>query len=499
MAQHDMNIANQGFPATRADLNNALQAIATNNSGTSAPSTTFANQWFYNETSNKLFIRNEANNAFIEVATLDQTNNEWQITTGVIQAKDGDGLALKTDDGTTRLFVVDSDGSIQFSDDIELIQAKKISFKHAAGGTTRAAISADSSDNLTFGTGSSGTTRMTLDTGGLVGIGKTPANNTVLDVQGSSSGTLRGMQIRNAAGDAGASLSLIWSLNRDAGSVEFEAGSIRVYKHQLWTSTPSTVDSYMTFNTIDNESTGEKMRLDSINGTGRLRVATGGEPSTSAAGVQLSNPTVTACRISSGSVVTAVTQLAFINGNGVVGRVETNGAATLYATSSDYRIKENIEDISDGITRVKQLAPKRFNFIADADTTVDGFLAHEAATIVPEAVSGEKDAMRDEEYIVTAAKGDLYTPAADAVLDEEGNEVSAATDEVIHSTDVAEPETLEEGQQWRETTAAVMGARTVPDYQGIDQSKLVPLLTAALQEAIAKIEALETRVATLEG
>ena len=84
MSQHDMNIANQGFPATRADINNALQAIATNNSGTSAPSTTFANQWFYNESTNKLFIRNEANSAFIEVATLDQTNNEWQIRTGQI-------------------------------------------------------------------------------------------------------------------------------------------------------------------------------------------------------------------------------------------------------------------------------------------------------------------------------------------------------------------------------------------------------------------------------
>jgi len=112
MAQHDMNIANQGFPATRADLNNALQALASNNSGTSAPSTTFANQWWYDTTNNKLYIRNEANNAWIEVAILDQTNNEWQITTGVIQAKDGDGLALKTDDGTTRLFIRDSDGSI---------------------------------------------------------------------------------------------------------------------------------------------------------------------------------------------------------------------------------------------------------------------------------------------------------------------------------------------------------------------------------------------------
>ena len=112
MAQHDMNIANQGFPATRADLNNALQALVSNSSGTSAPSTTFANQWWYDTTNNKMYLRNEANNAWIEVAVLDQTNNEWQITTGVIQAKDGDGLALKTDDGTTRLFIKDSDGAI---------------------------------------------------------------------------------------------------------------------------------------------------------------------------------------------------------------------------------------------------------------------------------------------------------------------------------------------------------------------------------------------------
>ena len=112
MAQHDMNIANQGFPATRSDLNNALQALVSNSSGASAPSTTFANQWWYDTTNNKMYIRNEANNAWIEVFTLDQTNNEWQLTTGVVQAKDSDGLALKTDDGTTRLFIKDSDGSI---------------------------------------------------------------------------------------------------------------------------------------------------------------------------------------------------------------------------------------------------------------------------------------------------------------------------------------------------------------------------------------------------
>ena len=108
MAQHDMNIANQGFPATRADLNNALQALVSNNSGTSAPSTTFANQWWYDTTNNKMYLRNEANNAWIEVFTLDQTNNEWQLVTGQIQAADGDGLVFKTDDGTTRVTLDDS-------------------------------------------------------------------------------------------------------------------------------------------------------------------------------------------------------------------------------------------------------------------------------------------------------------------------------------------------------------------------------------------------------
>jgi hypothetical protein len=144
-----------------------------------------------------------------------------------------------------------------------------------------------------------------------------------------------------------------------------------------------------------------------------------------------------------------------------VGSIDTNGSATSYNTSSDHRLKENVADMTGAIDRVKALAPKRFNWVADDDdTTVDGFLAHEAQAVVPEAVTGTKDAMRDEEYEVTPA-----------VLDDDGNVV----------------------------TEAVMGTRSVPDYQGIDQSKLVPLLTGALQEAIAKIEALETKVAALEA
>ena len=146
------------------------------------------------------------------------------------------------------------------------------------------------------------------------------------------------------------------------------------------------------------------------------------------------------------------THISFLNPNGEVGKITTTGSSTSYVTSSDYRLKENVVNLTSATTRLKQLEPKRFNFIADADTTVDGFFAHEVQSVVPEAVTGAKDAMRDEEYEVTPA-----------VLDDDGNVV----------------------------TEAVMGTRSVPDYQGIDQSKLVPLLVATIKELEARITALE--------
>jgi hypothetical protein len=142
----------------------------------------------------------------------------------------------------------------------------------------------------------------------------------------------------------------------------------------------------------------------------------------------------------------------FYNSNGAVGNITTDGSATAYNTSSDYRLKENVVPMSDALQRISKLKPSRFNFISDDKKIVDGFIAHEVQAVVPEAISGEKDAMRDEEYEVTPA-----------VLDDDGKEV----------------------------TPAVMGTRSVPEYQGIDQSKLVPLLVGALQELAARLEALE--------
>ena len=118
------------------------------------------------------------------------------------------------------------------------------------------------------------------------------------------------------------------------------------------------------------------------------------------------------------------------NRNGsTCGQITGTNSATTYATSSDYRLKENVNYDFDATTRLKQLKPARFNFIIDETNTLrDGFIAHEVSNVVPRAVVGEKDA-----------------------VDSEGN---------------IEPQT-------------------------IDQSKLVPLLVKTVQELEARIKTLE--------
>ena len=81
MSQHDFNIANQSFPATRTDLNNALVALASNSSGDAEPATKYANQWWYETDTNTLKLRNEANDAWISIAVLDQSGNAVQSIT----------------------------------------------------------------------------------------------------------------------------------------------------------------------------------------------------------------------------------------------------------------------------------------------------------------------------------------------------------------------------------------------------------------------------------
>jgi len=120
----------------------------------------------------------------------------------------------------------------------------------------------------------------------------------------------------------------------------------------------------------------------------------------------------------------------FTHNGGAIGSIVQDGTSGItYNTASDYRLKENVNYSWDATTRLKQLKPARFNFISDQEKgTVDGFLAHEVSSVVPSAITGEKDA-----------------------VDSDGK----------------------------------------PIHQGIDQSKLVPLLVKTIQELEARITALE--------
>ena len=103
MSQHDYDIANQTFPNTRTDLNNALQALASTSSGTSAPSTTYANQFWYDTSANQLKMRNEANSNWIVLLESDQTNNRVNLITDDIQYATSAGTEVKNTSGTTVL------------------------------------------------------------------------------------------------------------------------------------------------------------------------------------------------------------------------------------------------------------------------------------------------------------------------------------------------------------------------------------------------------------
>jgi len=168
----------------------------------------------------------------------------------------------------------------------------------------------------------------------------------------------------------------------------------------------------------------------------------------------------------------------FTHSDSAYGNITWSTSGTVYATSSDYRMKENVVNLTGAIDRVKNFKPYRFNFKEDKDTTVDGFFAHEAATVVPEAVKGTKDATETRTNFVKRKDGKLLR---EGVTEADWIAGKAAT-----------PAEFPADSTWG-------ASEEVPVWQSIDQAKLVPLLTAALQEAITKIETLETKVAALEA
>jgi hypothetical protein len=188
------------------------------------------------------------------------------------------------------------------------------------------------------------------------------------------------------------------------------------------------------FETTVDGTNAERMRIDS---SGTVFMGQTTNPATSTLVLKVS--TGSANGVNAQITSNTGTSFAWSNYNAsgsYVGGITCTSSSTAFPTSSDYRLKENVDYTFDATSRLKQLKPCRFNFIADTDNTVDGFLAHEVSSIVPEAIFGEKDAM------------ETYT-------DDDGNE------------------------------------QTRISPQSIDQSKLVPLLVKTIQELEARITALE--------
>jgi Chaperone of endosialidase len=190
----------------------------------------------------------------------------------------------------------------------------------------------------------------------------------------------------------------------------------------------------------------ERMRIDTSGNllvgtttTGSARLAVVGSyisvgTSTYAAGsdnVKIANNSSNFSR----SSTAATAQIYFENPNGTVGQIQTSGSATAYLTSSDYRLKEDIQPLQIGLSTVSQMRPVSYKWKVDGSIG-HGFIAHELQALVPDAVSGEKDA-----------------------VDEDGK----------------------------------------PIHQGVDYSKIVVHLVAAIQEQQATITALTARVAALEA
>ena len=322
-----------------------------------------------------------------------------------------------------------SNGAVDLGGDIyrfkDLYLSGKVHLQYP-GNSYYGRVEIDSSTNLIFGAGPNGSEGFRLNSSGNLLVGKTSDAINLAGVVNYGAGIVRASRNGNS-GQFG-------RISTDGDIVTFYKDTVTVGSIGVKASNNMVLDGavadhagleFGTHTVMPREAGADADATINLGGTSRRfkdlylsgRVIPNGVTTTATAWQSTSNST------------SSSKHMLFANPNGNVGDIRTNGSATAYITSSDYRLKENVVDMSGATERLKQLKPSRFNFIADPDTTVDGFLAHEVQEIVPEAIAGEKDA-----------------------VDADGN----------------------------------------PEYQGIDQSKLVPLLVATIQELEARIAALES-------
>ena len=537
MSQNDFTIANQTFPNTRADINSALQALASTSSGSSAPSTTFANQLFYNTTSNLLQIRNEDNDAFITIAELDQTNDTVEyvksdsVRTALIEFTDGDD-ALAIADG----------GALTVSTSLDMNGTELILDADAD-----TSIHADTDDRIDFKT--AGTDRVHFTSQGNVGVG-TNAPTHVADAYKTieAKGTdTNGSGVILATSTAGIQTQMISS---DASSF----GAVGTRTNHACTFTTNNTER-MRLSTAGNlgvGTTSPTAKFAVSDGTTTLDMnptgAVGFVGTRSNHPVQFTVNASTKATIDTSGRFLVGTTASIVNGSSAksqisyvknsefglfirpsdnntgggqpalfqnqagtsIGSIGATASNVSYNTSSDYRLKENVNYSFDATTRLKQLKPARFSWISDdTNTLIDGFLAHEVTSVVPDAVTGTKDATTTRLKTVKDADGKFICSdveeadwtagkqSSSVIKDSNGYNIGNGVSESDWTAGKADG-TYPNDSTWTAVDALYPNDSTwtaseeIPDYQSIDHSKLVPLLVKTIQELEARITALES-------
>jgi hypothetical protein len=328
---------------------------------------------------------------------------------GVVSGTSG----IKTTGGDDGVLVFQSKGTetARINTDKQIVAAAGTASLPAltTTGDVNTGIFFPAADTIAFGEG--GAEAMRINSSGNVGIGTTSPTEKCHIYASSGNSFYR---FQNAATGSGAS---------DGGFVGIgSGGDVFLY-------------NYEASNTIFATNNAERARIDSsgslLVGTTSNNFASSNHKMVIASDSSVANP----FGINNLQSGTGSSNCVFFGRNGTfTGGITNTGTTTAFNTSSDYRLKESVVPLTDALQLVSQLNPVSWVWKADGSAG-QGFIAHELQEIVPDCVTGEKDA-----------------------VDDDGN----------------------------------------PKYQGVDTSFLVATLTAAIQELSAKNDALEARIAALE-